>query len=265
MTTSNPPPEASDDEPIKSAPKARTRRSLIGLGGIIAGVVIGTAFTGTRANAIPPPICFLCGTMIQTPTGQRSIESLTIGDTVTTVSGAARPVKWIGRMSFVRAAGRREWVRDVTPVRIARGAIDGALPRRDLFVSQAHALHIDGVLVPASDLVGAPGITIESPATADRLDYFHIELDSHDAVYAEGLPAETYRENGDRERFDNFIEYERRYGRSAGEQKPFAPLVGYGSPRNRARSHLRSALSPWIDRRTTFDRIRDRLMERSPS
>jgi hypothetical protein len=29
------------------------------------------------------------------------------------------------------------------------------------------------------------------------------------------------------------------------------------------KSHLRSALSPWIDRRTEFERVRDRLQERA--
>lgn len=261
MTTNNDlPPDPAGVDPIAAAPKGRTRRSLVGLGGVIAGVALGTAILGTKANAAV--ICFLRGTTIRTPSGDTAIEDLGIGDAVVSVSGSSRPVKWIGRMTFVRASGRADWVRDVTPVRIAKGAINGDLPRRDLFVSQAHCLFIDGVLVPASDLVGAPGITIEAPAT-DRLDYFHIELDSHDAIFAEGLPAETYRAENNRERFDNFVEFKRRYGPAAEEQQPFAPLVGHGGPRSRAGSHLRSALSPWVDRRTAFDRIRDRLAEQS--
>lgn len=261
MTTDNNLPSDPSIEPTETAPKGRTRRGLMGLGGVIAGVVVGTAVLGTRANA--RPICFLRGTLIRTPSGDIAIENLGIGEAVVSVSGSSRPVKWIGRMSFVRASGRAEWVRDVTPVRIEKGAINGDLPRRDLFVSQAHALFIDGVLVPASDLVGAPGITIEAPAATDRLDYFHIELDSHDAIFAEGLPAETYRAENNRDRFDNFVEFERRYGPAAEKQEPFAPLVGHGGPRSRVRSHLRSALSPWVDRRTAFDRIRDRLAEQS--
>ncbi len=264
MTNSDLPPVTPTEDTSARASTGRTRRSLIGLGGVIAGAVIGTAIVGTRAHAAP--ICFLRGTMIRTPDGERAIESLSVGDEVVTVSGTARPVKWIGRMSYARSAARADWVRDVVPVRVAKGAINGDLPRRDLYLSQTHALFLDGVLVTAVSLVGAEGIAIEAPAGAARLDYFHVELESHDAVDAEGVPAETFREaGGNRESFDNFVEYERLHGIARRETPSFAPLAGYTGTRDRARSYLRSALSPVFDRRTTLDRIRDRLMERARS
>lgn len=262
MTSSDLPPVTPAEDTSTRASRGRTRRSLIGLGGVIAGAVIGTAIVGTRAHAAP--ICFLRGTMIRTPDGERAIESLSAGDKVVTISGAAKPVKWIGRMSFARSAGRAEWVRDVVPVRVAKGAINGDLPRRDLYLSQTHSLFLDGVLVTAVSLVGAEGIAIAAPADSARLDYFHVELDRHDAIYAEGVPAETFREaGGNRESFDNFVEYERLHGAQERETEAFAPMTGFNGTRDRATSYIRSALSSVIDRRTTLDRIRDRLMERA--
>ena len=52
-------------------------------------------------------VCFLLGTQIETPQGERKIESLKIGDRVTTVSGKSRAIKWIGRMGFRRS--RDNW------------------------------------------------------------------------------------------------------------------------------------------------------------
>ena len=51
---------------------------------------------------------------------------------------------------------------------------------------------------------------------ATSFEFFHIKLDSHDVVYAEGVPAETlfYVD----ESFVNFAEYIRRYGMPAAEE-----------------------------------------------
>ena len=44
------------------------------------------------------------------------------------------------------------------------------------------------------------------------IDYFHIELETHQVVFAEGAPAETLLVTRDRESFVNFADYERLYG-----------------------------------------------------
>src|SRR5262249_58476276 len=46
-------------------------------------------------------ICFLAGTMIMCPEGERAVETLAIGDLVLTADGRAVPVKSIGRQTFV--------------------------------------------------------------------------------------------------------------------------------------------------------------------
>jgi collagen type I/II/III/V/XI/XXIV/XXVII alpha len=38
---------------------------------------------------------------------------------------------------------------------------------------------------------------------AGAIEYFHIELDRHEIILAEGLPAESYLDAGDRDQFDN--------------------------------------------------------------
>ena len=124
-----------------------------------------------------------------------------------TVSGAARPIKWIGRRSYQGRfiAGNRA----VLPIRIASGALADGVPRRDLNVSPGHALLIDGVLVAADKLIN--GISICQLETVDSLEYIHLELDGHDVVLAEGAAAETYVECDNRGKFQNAAEFGQLY------------------------------------------------------
>src|SRR5690606_20794955 len=133
------------------------------------------------------------------------VEDLAIGDRVVTASGEARPVRWIGRQRFRRAGGRA-WVARVLPVRIARGALGSAVPARDLYLSQAHSVLLDGKLVPAGRLVNGRTVVLERAADLPVLDYFNLELDAHDVILAEGAPVETFlSRDGNREMFDNFV------------------------------------------------------------
>jgi aromatic ring-cleaving dioxygenase len=85
------------------------------------------------------------------------------------------------------------------PVRLRAGAFPGDLPRRDLLLSPEHCLLIDGALVPAFLLVN--GATIARQDELAEVTYWHVELDRHDVVLAEGLPAESYLDTGNRALF----------------------------------------------------------------
>jgi O-antigen biosynthesis protein len=156
--------------------------------------------------------CFARGTRIATPEGDIEVQALSIGDQVTTVSGASRPVKWIGRRSYGAhfvAANRHLW-----PVLIRKNALADGVPGHDLHVSAKHALFIDGALVPAGLLVNGASIT-HCPTYGD-VSYFHVELDSHDVILAEGAPAETFVDDDSRGMFHNAAEFFALYGEDSG-------------------------------------------------
>lgn len=163
--------------------------------------------------------CFAPGTLITTPEGERPVESLKVGELVTTAEGNHVPVKWIGHR---RIPHRFVDARNAMPVRIAAGALGEGLPRRDLYVSPDHALYVDGLLVQSQALVN--GVSIEQVKTwpEECLEYFHIELAQHDLVLAEGMPAETFVDNVTRRGFDNYDEYVALYGE--GSPVPELPL-----------------------------------------
>jgi hypothetical protein len=110
-------------------------------------------------------------------------------------------------------------------------------------------------------LVNGISIVADSKPEALSLTYFHIELDTHEAVLAEGLTVESYRRN-DLDAFDNADEYVSLYGPPGEPLTPFAPIV-LSNGRQELASHMPSALALVYDFRKPADKIRDRIADRA--
>lgn len=146
------------------------------------------------------PLCFLEGTLITTPDGLRPVESIQAGDLVLTAQGQAEAVRWVG---VRKVAARFADKMSAFPVRIAAGALDEALPVRDLHLSPEHAVLVNGILINAAALVNGVTITREMEMP-EIFTYYHVELASHALILAEGAPAETFLDNVERLHFDNW-------------------------------------------------------------
>lgn len=140
-------------------------------------------------------ICFLEGTRIATPTGDRPVEEIRPGDRVLTRDAGAQPVVWVGS-SFVNAVrlGRAPQLR---PVRIARGALGDGLPHRGLHLSAQHRVLIRDAeghegLAAARHLAqaGMAGVTVVRKPGVFRL--FHLALAQHHILTAEGAAVESF-------------------------------------------------------------------------
>ncbi|MEJ0017951.1 MAG: Hint domain-containing protein [Acetobacteraceae bacterium] len=142
--------------------------------------------------------CFTRATRIATPDGDIAVEDLREGDLVRTLAGRAAPVQWIGHRHV--DCRRHAAPTKVQPVRIAAHAFADNQPARDLFLSPDHSIHVDDVLIPVRYLIN--GTTIVQ-MDVDTVGYFHVELDRHDVLLAEGLPTESYLDTGDRGSFAN--------------------------------------------------------------
>jgi hypothetical protein len=201
--------------------------------------------------------CFLKGTTIRTADGERKIEELEAGDLLPSLFAGTCAIQWIGRYSFKKGDPSKGWVRSVLPIRIARSALAFDVPQADLYVTQTHAVLVDGVLVAAGNLVNGTTITRHDAAEVDTLEYFHIKLARHDVIYAECAPCETLL--GVDENAANFADYLRQYRSPAVDQQPCLPVVKYAYRGGEIKSHFRSALAPWIDYRQPVDIIRDKL------
>lgn len=144
------------------------------------GTAPDVPFSATGFGLVP---CFAPGTLIATPTGARRVETLAAGDAVLGLDGQARALIWVGA-----------WQGDAgdlahRAVRIREGAFGPGRPARDLVVSPSHAIWLEGVLVPAANLLDGVLVVREPGCPAS---YHHIATAEHGLVLAEGLPAETF-------------------------------------------------------------------------
>jgi Hint domain len=228
---------------------------------ILASSKSAKADDGGEDEGEDEPSCFLAGTRILTPRGEIPVEDLAIGALVDTLSGPL-PVKWIGRRRFTKTAS--SWHSSAAPIRIARFALDDQYPLRDLYLSPKHCLFMDGVLIPVEHLVNGGSVAPARMDDRDVIEYFHIELETHEVVYAEGAPAETWQAINGREGFANFVEYERLYGNDERPpMKPFAPVVRHYGGRAELQGLLRLSLSPIADVRDPVQKARDRISARA--
>jgi hypothetical protein len=172
--------------------------------------------------------CFARGTHLLTPSGYRPVEVLRPGDPLVTLDGVARAIRWVGWRTIDLA--RDPAAALLRSVVIAAGAFGPGRPRRKLVVSPLHAVLGAGALVPAVLLVN--GATITRDESGFAVTYYHVELDRHAVVFAEGLQTETYRDTGNRGRFIASL------GTPGGAMAACAPVVLGGEALRAARAAL---------------------------
>lgn len=139
-------------------------------------------------------VSFGRGTMITLADGrQTAIEALVPGDRILTRDHGPQPLRWIGRATL-RALG------SFAPVVITRGTLGN---EADLIVSQQHrvflyhrkrpaGLRTAELLVQSKHLVDNSSVFLRE---GGFVDYFSLVFDSHEIIYAEGIPAESLMVN----------------------------------------------------------------------
>jgi len=214
---------------------------------------------------MPNFVCFLRGTQVWTPSGESKVEDLRINDLVVTSSGEAKPIQCVWRRRFERQSGQ-EWAEEIAPIRVAQSALGPNTPHRDLYLSRYHCLYLDGILIPAVDLINYSTIARVDAIHLREIEYFHIKLDRHSVIYAEGAACETLRAvtavNSDELEFE---EYRKLYGEPSLPDEPAAPVLGYNGGRARLQGRIRSVVSHVIDVRNKLEIVRDDLKERARS
>ena len=158
--------------------------------------VTGTATFRNIENIVP---CYTPGTLIATPSGERRVETLRVGDKVVTRDNGLQEIRWVGhkRMDWPDLAASPH----LKPVLIQQGALGNGLPERDMMVSPNHrmlvcndrtALYFEEheVLVAAKHLINHRGVhPIETVGTT----YIHFMFDRHEVVLANGAWTESFQ------------------------------------------------------------------------
>ena len=210
----------------------------------------GAGATGNSASPVTfqiygtaKAVCFYSGTEIKTPSGEKRIDEIRIGDIVSTSHGDQR-VKWVARRSIKRALTPLKAYRDCMPTRIKAGSLGNGIPNVDLLVSGAHGLHVDGRIVNACFLENGINIYKDiSLASMHEIKYFHLEFEDEVLVFAHGVGACSYANERNRRTFDNYPEFISLYGAVESSVKSRIP----GPPRNRPllEGHKRRVRRSW--------------------
>ncbi len=153
---------------------------------------------GVSGGEVTGVACYTAGTRITTPRGEVPIETLQIGDNVISLSSGHAPVRWIGHRRI--DCHRHPAPKTVLPVRVSAGAFGDAQPARDLHLSPYHVVFVGGLLIPVRYLINGSSVVQEA---ASEIMYVHIELSAHSVILAEGLPAESYLDTGNRAAFES--------------------------------------------------------------
>ncbi len=170
--------------------------------------------------------CFVTGTRIATPLGDMPVERIQPGDPVVLANGEVRPVKWVGYRDI--DCDRHPRPHDVWPVRVQASAFGTERPRQDLWLSPDHAVFFNGGLIPIRYLLN--GRTI-AQIPCPRVTYFHIELEHHAVLLANGLPCESYLDTGNRAAFanaDGATQMHPDFAAGVWDSRACAPLVRSG-------------------------------------
>jgi hypothetical protein len=253
---------------MKKLGSVGTRRQLFR---VMAAGAASVPFLGlTRDSASARPCaaavgcsCLLNGTKISTPSGDRLVQELQIGDEVQTAAGR-KAIKWIGYNKFTKEEGRA-WQDSITPIRVARFAIDDHTPRCDLYLSPLHCIFLNETLIPVMYLINEASIAQGMPSDMSAIGYYHIDLDTHEVIYAEGALVESFFDDGsNRENFSNFVQYERLYGgERQSKMTPFAPILRYCGRRQELKGLVRSFISNVVDVRDPIQIAYDQLAMRA--
>jgi len=157
------------------------------LGGSITFTgVAGSELTEDNINVA----CFVRGTAIATQRGDVLVEDLKPEDMIVTMDHGLQFFECV-LSTKVKATGR------LAPVVISKGALGNS---RDLRVSPQHRMLFSDwraellfgeaeVLVAAHSLVNGDTIYREEGA---EVEYFHIVMERHEVIYAEGCPTESF-------------------------------------------------------------------------
>ena len=155
-------------------------------------------FTSDAPTPGTSNICFTQGTSFQSLNGQILVDHIRAGDWIMTYDHGPQQVRWVYTKTW--SVNDMQQMPNFAPVVIAASALGHGRPLHDLRVSQQHRILISGpiaqrmfgakeVLVAAKHLIALDGVWIDAPT--EPVSYFHIMMDRHEVLMADGLPTES--------------------------------------------------------------------------
>lgn len=157
----------------------------------------GTTTITITINGLDEPPCFAAGTLIETPSGPRAVETLQVGDAVLTRDNGVQQLRWTGHR---RIAGDSQEFKAFQPVRLRKDCFAQGVPERDVLVSPNHRVLVRNPMVEliagqkevfcaAQFLVNGQTIVREPVA---EITYYHLLFDAHEVLVSSGCESESF-------------------------------------------------------------------------
>jgi len=159
-----------------------------------------------------PVICYLKGSKILTSKGYVAIENIYVDDEIVTKNTIVNNKYLKYNTNNEEELKKVIWISSFTPANLNNdsfpicfkaGTFGENLPIEDLFISPNHSIFINNQLICAKHLVN--GTTIFQDTSKITLEYYHLELNTHSLIIANGLLAESYLDWGQRYVFKNSL------------------------------------------------------------
>ncbi len=147
--------------------------------------------------------CFLEGTKILTSRGYVCVEELTPTDELVSCgdihdnkycerNDRVVPIRWVGKYTKHNPPLKHQ------PICITKDAFSMGMPFKEVYLSGNHGVVLFGKLVPLNKLVNDSTVY---RVPVDSAVYYHIEVDGHRCILANGVRSETYLDVGKRRAF----------------------------------------------------------------
>ena len=150
----------------------------------------------TVTSFSPQPVpCYNKGTQILTEHGYRNVETIKAGDRIQTFGqffySKLIPLNPI--LQTCKTILRRNVdvpTEESGLICFKPGSLGENLPESILYVSPDHGMVVDGFLIAAKDLVN--GTTVFQDLTTKDIEYYHLELETHACIKANGALADSF-------------------------------------------------------------------------
>lgn len=168
----------------------------------------GNSMNATFNNGTLTTICYLAGTLIESEQGEVKIETLKVGDRIYSYQQGKKilkEIKWISTQHHIVNPDLPDDLASC-PVHIVRNALANNIPHKDMKVTPEHCLFLNGKFIPVRMLVN--GYSIYYDHSIASYDYYHLELEEHSIIMADGVLSESYLNTNNHKHFhqnDNII------------------------------------------------------------
>ena len=161
-----------------------------------AGTVTGTMKFENIETVVP---CFTPGTLIMTPSGERPVEELEVGDRVITRDNGVQKICWVGD-KMIGAQSLRDNPK-LQPVVVRKDVFGEGLPNHDLVLSPSHKLWLESevaslylgereVLVATKHMVNGRSV---HHIAAPEVRYIHFMFERHELVLSNRIWTESFQ------------------------------------------------------------------------